>query len=304
MTITDVDIQYFKRNSFTTEIFSILIPSWNNLDYLQLCIRSIRQNSFYKHQIIVHINEGTDGTKEWIQQQLDIDYSISKKNIGVCYALNACGTLAHTDYILYMNDDMYACKNWDKFLWDEITLISHKFFFLSATAIEPKAQSVCTIEKNYGADLNSFKEEKLNKEFDTLPFNDWYGATWPPNVVHKDVWNLVGGYSTEFSPGMYSDPDFSMKLWKAGIRTFKGIGKSRVYHFSFTSTNRIKKNNGYYMFIAKWGTTSRIFTQQYLKRGAEYNGPLHQPELSFFTRVKNFYKRFLVILNQNKVSSE
>lgn len=294
MTITDAYIQYFKRTSLTTEKFSILIPSWNNLAYLQLCIRSIRQNSFYKHQLIIHINEGTDGTKEWIEQQPDIDYSISQKNIGVCYALNACSMLVHTDYVLYMNDDMYVCKNWDKFLWDEIQTINHKNFFLSATAIEPKAQSICSIEKNYGTTIKSFEEEKLNNEFESLPFYDWYGATWPPNIVHKDVWHLVGGYSTEFSPGMYSDPDFSMKLWQAGVRIFKGISKSRVYHFSFASTNRVKKNNGYYKFIAKWGTTSGIFTQQYLKRGAVYKGPLNEPQSSFFTRLKIFYKRLLV----------
>ena len=31
------------------------------------------------------------------------------------------------------------------------------------------------------------------------------GATIPPNIVHRDIWDLVGGYSIEYSPGMYSD---------------------------------------------------------------------------------------------------
>ena len=37
-------------------IVSILIPSFNNLEYLKLCINSINKNSKYKHQIIVHVN--------------------------------------------------------------------------------------------------------------------------------------------------------------------------------------------------------------------------------------------------------
>jgi len=57
---------------------------------------------------------------------------------------------------------------------------------------------------------------------------NWRGASWPPNVVHKNMWDLVGGFSIEFSPGMYSDPDFSMKLWQAGIRIMYGVGKSMV----------------------------------------------------------------------------
>jgi glycosyltransferase involved in cell wall biosynthesis len=293
MTITNADIQHHKRTVATDEKFSILIPTWNNLAYLELCLKSIKENSFYKHQVIVHINEGSDGTKEWIEQQSDIDYSISDINIGVCYALNICSALAHTDYILYMNDDMYTCKNWDKFLWDEIATLNTKYFFLSATAIEPKAQSICSIEKNYGTDVPSFNEKQLTEEFESLPFNDWNGATWPPNVLHKDLWQLVGGYSTEFSPGMYSDPDFSMKLWQAGVRIFKGVSKSRVYHFSFGSTKRVKKNKGYYQFIAKWGITSSTFTKLYLKRGKAYAGTLSEPEIPFFVRVKNFFKSMM-----------
>ena len=32
--------------------FSIIIPTLNNLDYLELCIKSIRKNSSYEHEII------------------------------------------------------------------------------------------------------------------------------------------------------------------------------------------------------------------------------------------------------------
>src|SRR4051812_48643798 len=82
-------------------IFSIIIPSWNNLPYLQLCIESIRKNSTYKHQLIVHVNEGNDGTLEWVKQQTDVDYTRSAENIGVCYALNTARSLLDTDYLLY-----------------------------------------------------------------------------------------------------------------------------------------------------------------------------------------------------------
>lgn len=290
--LTTADIKIFKKTGFTNQKFSILIPTWNNLAYLQLCIQSIQQNSFFNHQIIVHVNEGKDGTKEWMEKQ-NFDYTISKENIGVCYALNTCSTLAFTDYILYMNDDMYACKNWDKFLWEEINKMTDKFFFFSATAIEPKAQSICSIEKNFGTDIQSFDEQKLLNQFENIPFKDWNGSTWPPNVLHKDLWNLVGGYSTEFSPGMYSDPDFSMKLWIAGVRIFKGVSASRVYHFGFKSTKRIKKNKGYYQFIAKWGMTSSTFTKLFLKRGSEYVDPLETPKLSLLMKLKNSFKRIL-----------
>lgn len=277
--------------------FSILIPTWNNLGYLKLCIESIRKNSFYKHQLIVHINEGADGSLDWIKAQTDIDYTYSNKNIGICYALNAGRSIATTDYILYINDDMYVCPGWDKALFDEIQNIGHPYFFLSATAIEPVASSNCAIEKNFGTDISSFKEAELLEQFDKLEMQDWSGSTWPPNIVHKDIWDLVGGYSIEFSPGMYSDPDFSMKLLLAGIQLFKGVSQSRVYHFGSKSVNRVKKNKGYYTFISKWKISSSTLIKYYLKRGNRFEGEIKNKPLTSKLKIKNFYKRLQALLH-------
>ncbi len=273
--------------------FSIIIPTWNNLEYLKLCINSIRKNSHFEHQVIVHVNEGNDGTIEWLNKQEDVDYTQSKKNIGICYALNISRSLLKTDYLLYMNDDMYVLPEWDKHLNDEIISIGHNNFFLSATMIEPATTNPSAIEFNCGSSIETFEEKKLLAGFAKIKKTDWNGATWPPNIVHKDIWDLVGGYSIEFSPGMYSDPDFSMKLWQMGIRLFKGISKSRVYHFAAKTTKRISKtkNDGYNIFINKWGMSSKTFTDKYLLRGKIYNGPLKSPKIDFGTKTKNRIKK-------------
>ena len=49
-------------------MFSIIIPTFNNLDYLKICINSIKKNSKYSHEIIIHINEGTDGTLNYVKE--------------------------------------------------------------------------------------------------------------------------------------------------------------------------------------------------------------------------------------------
>ena len=55
--------------------FSILIPTWNNLDYLKLCVESLRKHSKFPHQLIVHLNDGQDGSLEWVRaQQIDHTY--------------------------------------------------------------------------------------------------------------------------------------------------------------------------------------------------------------------------------------
>jgi len=289
-----------KRANAPDALFSILIPTWNNLSYLKLCINSIQKNSFYNHEIIIHVNEGSDGTLAWLESQQNLSYTFSSKNIGVCYALNYCSSLATTEYILYLNDDMYVCPDWDKHLYEEIKKLPDNNFFLSATAIEPRVQSKCSIEKNYGETIERFNEELLLAEYNSLPMKDWQGATWPPNIVHKSNWELVGKYSIEFSPGMYSDPDFSMKLWKMGIRLFKGVAKSRVYHFGSVSLKKVKRNKGYYQFISKWGMTSGTFSKYFLKRGQAFNGPLSESEIPFFVKIKSVVKQIIAMFINSK----
>jgi glycosyltransferase involved in cell wall biosynthesis len=281
-------------------IFSIFIPSWNNLLYLKLCIDSLRRHSHLPNQIIVHINEGKDGTTDWVKSQADLSYTFSEENIGVCYALNECRTLATGVYFLYLNDDMYVCPGWDQYLFNEIKTIGHDAFFLSATTIEPvETGNDCVIIQNFGTDPDSFQEENLLKHFQDPEKKDWQGSTWPPNVVHKKTWDMVGGYSIEYSPGLYSDPDFSMKLWRAGLRLFKGVSASRVYHFGGKSTARMIKNAGYYTFISKWGMTSRTFTKKFLRSGEPFDGTLSTPAFSFFVRIKNWYKRLEAFLKSS-----
>lgn len=269
-------IEWFPAIANEGKKFSILIPSWNNLEMLKLCISSIEKNSKFPHQIIIHINEGTDGTLGWVKK-MGFDHTYSTVNVGVCWALNACRALVKTEYIAFLNDDMYMLPNWDLELWNEINRIDHKFFFLSCTSIEPRVSPHPGILApfDFGNSLENFREADLLKSYDTIKGNDWSGATWPPNIVHKDVWDLIGGYSIEYFPGLYSDPDFSIKLFEAGVRYFKGVDKSRAYHFGSKSTKRLKMNKGSKQFLNKWGITSASFSKFFLKRGQPYEGEIN-----------------------------
>jgi GT2 family glycosyltransferase len=257
--------------SITDAKFSIVIPSWNNLAMLQLCLAAIEKNSTYKHQIIIHVNEGSDGTLEWVKTQ-QLTYTFSAQNAGVCYAINAMATLATTGFILFLNDDMYVCPNWDKVLWNEVKLQSNKLWYFSGTMIEPKfSGNKCAIAPfDFGNSLANFKEKELLTFTAKLKHNDWFGASWPPCLVPIDTFKQVNGYSEEFSPGMYSDPDFSMKLWQIGVRNFKGLGNSLVYHFQSKSTGRVQKNDGRKQFAAKWKLPSSYFYKHVLLLGEKF----------------------------------
>jgi GT2 family glycosyltransferase len=264
-------------------MFSILIPTWNNLPLLKLCVESIRHHSAYTHQIILHINDGNDGTIEWAKQQ-KLDFTQSAENIGICRAINLAAGLAKQDFILYLNDDMYVLPNWDTVLVSEIQQTKSSKWMLSATMIEPSGINACNLLADYGRTPETFERERLLQEYANFQKENWFGASWPPLVMPRALWEEVGGFSIEFSPGMYSDPDLSMKLWSVGCRIFKGLGASRVYHFQGRSTGRVKKNNGRIQFMKKWGIPASTFYKYFLKLGQPMleNSVLETPSQDFF----------------------
>lgn len=260
--------------------FSILIPTWNNLPFLRLCIRSIRRYSSFPHQIILHINDGSDGTLAYARQN-NLSYSFSPANDGICRPLNAARALAKTSLLLYLNDDMVVCPGWDAALLNAALRLPPRRFLLSATMIEPfpTASTPVIAPHDFGLTPDSFDEPALLRSFASFQKADWAGATRPPTLVHRDLWDLVGGISVEFSPGLYSDPDFSMKLWQAGVRHFHGVAASRVYHFVSQSVGRVTPNPGRRQFLQKWRLSSSTFTRHYLHLGAPLplDAPLPDP---------------------------
>ena len=103
-----------------------------------------------------------------------------------------------------------------------------------------------------------------------------------------------------FNPGMGSDPDFNMKLWKEKVRIFKGINKFRVYHFSSVTTRKrnIIKKRGDTTFLKKWHITTKFFKKHYLRSNTKYMGPLNEPNqniIYYFDRFICSLKRFFYI---------
>ena len=282
-------------------MFSIIIPTFNNLKYLKLCIKSIKKNSKFNHEIIIHINEGIDGTLEYLKDKEFIT-SYCKKNSGVCVGFNKASALASRKYIVLAHDDMYFCPDWDVAFYDEIKKHpENKDFFISGTMVQPFKSY---LEFDCGKTLEEFDEEKLLKHVNQLKFEDYQGTHWQPSLIPKITWDKVGGFSEEFSPGLGSDPDFNMKLWNIGVRLFKGLGKSRVYHFSSISLRKKAWNNGAKIFLLKWGISIKFFKKYYLKSDTPFRGPLTEPvkTLKYYfdlMKCKLTYFFHLILSNKN-----
>jgi len=271
-------------------MFSIIIPTFNNLKYLKLCITSIEKNSKFKHELIPHINIGQDGTEDYLKKK-NIRYSITNYNAGICEGMNKAAKKATTNYILYAHDDFYFCPNWDKVLFDEVKKIQHKNFYLSGIMMNNGP-----LKFNCGNTIEEFNEEKLLNDFDKINHYDFQGSTWAPHLIHRELWEKVGGFSEEYFPGTGSDPDLNMKLWNEGVRIFKGINNFKVYHFGSIVTRKYKDHptiktesgsRGAKIFLLKWSITINFFKKYFLKSNTKYDGALSEPKknLSYLFRL-------------------
>src|SRR5210317_2611525 len=279
-------------------MFSILIPTFNNLEYLKICIKSIYKNSTFNHQIIVHVNIGSDGTIDFLKKN-NITYTYTSYNSGICEGINMASKKAIKDFILYSHDDFYFCPGWDVVLNNEILNIKHNKFYLSGSMIGTKGHN--SIE--CGETFDTFNEPKILNNYRDIKFRDFQGSTWAPHLIHKDYWNKVGGFSEEFFPGSASDPDLNLKLWNSGIRIFKGLGDCKVYHFGSKTLRKNKNSFGSYgskLFLMKWGISIKFFKKHYLKSMSNYNGELEEPTKTinyFFDLLKcKFQYLYLKIL--------
>ena len=273
---------------------SIIIPTFQNFKYLFLCINSLQKNSSYNHEIIVHINGDDKETEEYTINN-KIKFTKSEKNIGLCSGVNIASEKSTNDHILYAHDDMYFLPKWDLHLKKEVDKIDHNKYYLSLTQLSHSGAvkgSLQHIQFNCGESIENFDEQKLLNKYEKFEFRNLQGSHWAPHLIHKSLWNKIGGFSEEFNPGFASDPDLNMKLWKEGVRIFKGVSKSRVYHFGSLTARKnkeIKKNDGKKTFLLKWKLSVEFFTKHYLKRGRIYDGPLKEPSKNF-----DFYFDYII----------
>ncbi|MDO8659935.1 MAG: glycosyltransferase [Candidatus Parcubacteria bacterium] len=250
--------------------FSICIPSYQNLEYLKLCIRSLRSNTRVPVEILVHDNGSTDGTKEWLAQNNWITSTRSETNSGFC-AVNNVIRLASADYVWVFNSDMYCLPGWDSSVVRQIYEFKKNRidrFTISCCLIEPLGNNPEFTIANFGQTIESFaetgllnwflKNQKDIKKKDTNQFSH-------PIMVPKFMLEEINGFDERYYPGYTSDYDLGRALYEKNCRNFIMLGNARIYHFSSKGFNKLasddKLRSGHDIFFKKWKQQPEEFRQ-------------------------------------------
>ena len=249
---------------------TFVIPSRNDLEFLQLAYDSIRRLDT-KHEVLVLNDASTDGTTEWIDAQDDEDLIVyhnpGPERIGIVGMFDKGIEMARTDIIMAFHSDMVVCKDFDK------NILKHlgRGKVVSATRVEPPLHpdGPEKILRNYGIEVEEFKMDVWLDQAEGLKEDKVTEGIFAPWCMYREDFLAIGGHDELFAPQSKEDSDLFNRFVLNGYEVLQSWD-ALVYHFTSRGSRFNKhaggaagKNSEEWLyttnknmrnFIRKWGT--------------------------------------------------
>lgn len=238
-------------------MISVIIPTYKEPEYLDLCLKSCIEGQTQQNEINVVVDGFFEENKEiltkWSKYINIIDLG---ENKGVPRAVNMGVYNASNEWVLIVNDDNVFIKEWDSIL-EQYT--SYKNTVFSVNQVEPNPSIFPSfILKDYGKNINEFNLELFWKEYNKKSLAsfqvDGKGGTLPIFIT-KNNYLAVGGFDENYpTNGAVSDWDFFLKCESAEFALAR-IYNVVLYHFAQISTGTQRHETeaqGHTYFQYKW----------------------------------------------------
>ena len=187
--------------SVNIPLLSIVIPCFNDGDFIEEAVRSAINQNFEKKEVIV-VNDGSDERTQVVLQkvELKIDKLITQKNKGAGAARNTGIKAAQGKYILVLDSD-------DHF---ESSFCSKAIkIFETHSNVKIVISYAERIRNNKSLDILKPKNSTIQ---DFLKYNAAFGSS----MFLKESWVKVGGYDETRIINGYEDWDFYIRQLKKG----------------------------------------------------------------------------------------
>ncbi|MDU4659531.1 MAG: glycosyltransferase, partial [Clostridium butyricum] len=258
------NLNRLKEQNIKIHNYSIVILTYNQLEYTKVCINSIRKyNSADNCEIIIVDNNSTDGTVEWLKDQEDIKYILNNENRGFPAGCNQGIELSQKDNdIFLLNNDTVVMPN--SIFNLRMGLYSDEN--IGATgAISNSVAYYQQISEKF-VDFNGYINFALNNNIpNELIYEKRIKLIGFAMMIKRGVLDKVGLLDERFTPGNFEDDDLSFRIILEGYKLLL-CKDSYIHHFGSTSFkempekyNELLKINSK-KFREKWGFSSEYST--------------------------------------------
>lgn len=188
---------------------SVIIPSFRNLEFLQLCLPEYIKS---RHcQVIIGLDGHNQHYLDYLQEH-PVTISVTHRRQGLCTATNLAAGLAEGEYLFLTNDDMVPSPGWDEALLSSAS----PGRILSGTVWEPGLIEVppCHEKVDLGHAPDDFRGDDFVSRASQRAQKQ-KGKTDPginyPFLIPAGLWEKLSGLDERFNPGSASDPDFFIR---------------------------------------------------------------------------------------------
>lgn len=243
---------------------SILIPTYNNVNFMDWCLRALRSNTTTFLEILVHGNCGSEKLRNVCKKWAVDWYQSSSNNLGIAIPTNQLAKRSSGDYILYWNDDIYVAPDWDIEL---LKRVNPNIFYQYLTPVMFERQwsnPSMNAPNDFGDSPENFREEEfINTWKERRRIKQDIISCWGPPFLKRELWFHIGGFCEDYFPGWGTDSDIIAQIYNRAINSnqpyeFRGVADCGLYHIQSIGLNKIKNGPLYqstamHLFKRKWG---------------------------------------------------
>ncbi len=244
-------------------LLSMVMLTWNQLDYTRNCLASIQRTVSVPFELIVVDNGSTDGTVDWLRRQAEMDSRIrlveNPENRGFSGGNNQGMQLARGRYILLINNDLLVFDGWIERMLELFNRYPDAGVVGSMTDHASGLQVVAEAGSLSAEELPAFAERFRTR---------WRGRVIPCRRVvgfcmlfRRELLEEIGLLDESFGSGNYEDDDYCLRAELAGYRNLLA-GDVFVHHaggasFSGNNLDREAANiRNRRIFMQKWNPVS------------------------------------------------
>jgi glycosyltransferase involved in cell wall biosynthesis len=235
---------------------SVIIPTYKEPEYLDLCIKSAISGQTNKNQIIVIVDGFYDLNKSVLNKYGDsIDVVVLEENQGLSRATNIGVYNARYDRVLIVNDDNVFPKNWDK----KLQHCQDENIVYALNQIEPNPSMFPQFHiKDLGKSISEFDLQKFwEYENEISNTNECLGGSTLPILMNKKRFIALGGWDENYpTNGVVADWDFFLKSKIFGMQMRRSYN-CHFYHFAQIATGTQRQElerQGHEYARYKWGS--------------------------------------------------